>query len=117
MLKDLIMKLVSQKALCTWKEAAAAVGVDGFKPSHIDAITKAFREAVPGSDALIVNQFGLYGRQELVERHTPFLVANGYDRVPGAMPTRVPKAKSATKDELAELKAQIALLTQALLKK
>ena len=115
MLKEFIAGHVSAKTFCTWGEAAKACGVERFLPTEINRITAAFRSALPGSDALIVNKYGLYGKEELVQQHTAFLQANGYEKVPGAMPSKVvaPKVQKVATDtakEIAELKAMIATL-------
>ena len=112
MLSTFINSLVSRHQFCTWGEAARACGVERFKPSEIPGIINAFRAAVPGSDALIVNAYGLYGKSDLVSLHSGFLQAHGYDRVPGVMPEK-PKASQKNKvsdleRQISELKAQLA---------
>ena len=112
MLSTFINDLLARHQFCTWGEAARACGVERFKPSEIPGITSAFRAAVPGSDALIVNAYGLYGKADLAVQHQGFLQANGYEKVPGVMPEK-PRTSQKTKvsdleRQIADLKAQLA---------
>jgi hypothetical protein len=122
-ISELIQKCVSEKRLCNWQDAANVTGVGKFMPSKIPAITKAFDETVKGSDALIVNSAGNYGRPELPERHAAFLKANGFTTVPKFV-AKAAKVSSLTgsapstpaNTEIAELRAMVLALTQLLAK-
>ena len=129
MLKEFIAKRVSEKSFCTWTEASEAAGVKWMGPSTSNTITVKFREAMAGSDAIIVNGDGEYGRPDLPARHLGFLQANGYVKFPVFNGERAAKkaaakaARRAKKDavlvtsaEVAELKAQLAALVAALAK-
>ena len=118
MLKEFIAKKVASKEFCTWAEACQAAGLGKYLPTQTTKITTAFRSAVPGSDAIIVNSYGLYGRPELPEQHHPFLKANGYSVLPGFI-QKVRKERSKKEvsaeagdlaKEVAELKAMLAQL-------
>ena len=120
LLNQYIESLVSTKSFCTWQDAAQVTGQGKFLPSKIPTITKMFRDARAGSDALIVNSAGRYGRAELVERHTSFLKAHGYTKIPEfvAKKASVPTCSVTAPEtsEIAELKAQVAMLMKLLAK-
>jgi len=126
-LKSFVEGLVAEKQFCSWHQAATAAGVRKFMPTEIPTITKAFNEAVAGSDALIVSSEGEYGcKDEIYTRHCAFLQANGFTEVPPRRQKtkKAPAVKlcsAATKveaqSEIAALKEQVAALVALLPKK